>query len=141
MPWRIHWFRFSKLLRLCYWNKESEWAPSLSMGKYCSYLKKGRFNWPQNSFQSRMNFVQNMHTFIQNKQYKIKTQFQKNRHYGGEKKKKAAVHTFERTKNKVISTLDSGSDGFNSHWTEILKTTKTLMKLGMGSLLQTKQTW
>lgn len=87
-----------------------------------------------------MNFVQNMHTFIQNKQYKIKTQFQKNRHYGGEKKKKAAVHTFERTKNKVISTLDSGSDGFNSHWTEILKTTKTLMKLGMGSLLQTKQT-
>jgi len=47
----------------------------------------------------------------------------------------------EEEKKIVISTLDSGSDRFNSYWTEILKTTKTLMKLGMGSLLQTKQTW
>lgn len=31
-----------------------------------------------------------------------------------------AGHTFERKqKTNVISTLNSGSDGFNSHWTEI----------------------
>lgn len=54
-------------------------------------------------------------------------------------KKKEAVQT-KSTQTNVISTLDSGSDSFNSYCTEILKTTKTLMKLGMGSLLQTKQT-
>lgn len=58
--------------------------------------------------------------------------------------KKVAVHTFEKKKKSpqtiVISTFDSESDRFQSHWTEILKTTKTVMKQGVGSLLRTKQT-